>query len=353
MEHRVNIIVAAYNAEHTINRSLKSIQKQTYKNWKCIIVNDGSTDKSLEICEKFVQKDSRFIVISQENQGAAKAKLRGIKESKDCEYICFCDADDELDKKYLDKLMLEAVKNNADLVVSNVKKMLGAIKFNTFIPECCKRYGVYEHEQIMKNLYISYFGITNLPGYLNGKLYKTELLKLIQDKEVVVGFMADDLCINIQIIPSVKKMVIVPEQYYYYRMGGGTSKFMPTFMQDYYAYHQLQCEMIEKYDLEYKFTQYSDIEIINVAWSWFNMCAGIGKYTDQKLKVEMKRIRELPLINLALINIIDKEYEKKQFLNNFFNKDYDTMIRKLREEMYRRESGIKVKLKKKIMKIIK
>lgn len=352
MEHIVNIIVAVYNAEHTIEKTLKTIQKQLYKNWRCIIVNDGSTDRSLKICQEFSKKDHRFIIISQENQGAAQAKLTGIKESKNCEYICFCDADDELDKRYLKKLISEAIENDADLVVSNVKKMIGPIKFNTFIPECCKEYGIYEHQKIMEKLYISYFGITNLPGYLSGKLYKAELLKSIQDKKVYVKFMADDLCMNIQIVPKVRKMVIIPEQYYYYRMGGGTSKFMPTFMQDYYSYHQLQYEMIQKYNLNQEFKKYSEIEIINVVWSWFNMCVGIGQYNDNQLQEEIKNVRELPLINTALINIKEIAYDKKQFLNNLYNRKFDDIIRELKEEKCHRESGIKEKVKKIIMKIV-
>lgn len=92
--HRVSIIVPAYNAEKWLNRLVRSIQSQTYKNWECILVNDGSTDMTGEICESIVASDSRVRVIHQANSGPNAARNRGIEAARG-EFLIFPDADDE------------------------------------------------------------------------------------------------------------------------------------------------------------------------------------------------------------------------------------------------------------------
>ncbi|ETD72638.1 glycosyl transferase [Pelistega indica] len=90
----VSIIVPAYNAEKTLEKTLLSIQRQQHKNVEVLIVNDCSTDKTIEVAERFCLADSRFFLFNQEkNAGVAAARNRGIKEASG-EYVCFLDADD-------------------------------------------------------------------------------------------------------------------------------------------------------------------------------------------------------------------------------------------------------------------
>jgi len=94
MTIETTIITPIYNAEEFLEETLKSILKQTYTNWESILINDNSTDKSLEIANKFVQLDPRFKVINKtESGGAAKARNAGIKEAKG-RFIAFLDSDD-------------------------------------------------------------------------------------------------------------------------------------------------------------------------------------------------------------------------------------------------------------------
>ena len=89
----VSIIIPVYNAEAFIARCLKSVSDQSYKDWECIIVNDGSTDGSLCLCEQWAQKDTRFNVISQTNGGVSSARNIGMTQAKG-DYVCFIDVDD-------------------------------------------------------------------------------------------------------------------------------------------------------------------------------------------------------------------------------------------------------------------
>jgi len=90
----VSVIMASYNAANTINASLESIIAQTYTNWELIIVNDGSTDKTIEIVQQYVMNDSRIVLINfSTNKGVATARNVALKSAKGA-FIAFCDADD-------------------------------------------------------------------------------------------------------------------------------------------------------------------------------------------------------------------------------------------------------------------
>ena len=100
MKPRFSIIVPLYNKAPYVRKALESIVAQTYRDWECIIVNDGSTDDSLEVVNKYIQSvnsEERIVnsirIISQTNSGVAAARNRGVKDSKG-EYVCFLDADE-------------------------------------------------------------------------------------------------------------------------------------------------------------------------------------------------------------------------------------------------------------------
>ena len=89
----ISVLLPVYNAEGFIAKSIESILDQSYKNFELIIINDGSTDKSLKICEEFKQKDDRIILLSKQNEGLTKALNFGIQHSSGY-YIARQDADD-------------------------------------------------------------------------------------------------------------------------------------------------------------------------------------------------------------------------------------------------------------------
>ena len=110
----ISVIVPVYNVEEYLEECLESIQYQTYTDIEVILVNDGSTDSSKEICERFCQADSRFRLINQENKGQSAARNRGVKESIG-EYLMFVDSDDVINKNVLE-VLLPYMKTNVDIV---------------------------------------------------------------------------------------------------------------------------------------------------------------------------------------------------------------------------------------------
>ncbi len=119
MNGKVSVIIPIYNASSTLSRTLDSIIFQSYSNLEIILINDGSTDDSLEICKEYKKRDSRIIIIDQENSGVGAARNSGIDISKG-NYICFIDADDTIDENYIYELYNLIDNHKSDFSVSNI-----------------------------------------------------------------------------------------------------------------------------------------------------------------------------------------------------------------------------------------
>lgn len=113
----VSIIVPVYNAQKGLSRCLESICSQTYQELEIIVLNDGSTDDSLAICEQFRAKDPRLVVVDKENEGVSRTRNAGLALAQG-DYIQFADSDDVLDPDYTQKLVQAALQHSADLVIA-------------------------------------------------------------------------------------------------------------------------------------------------------------------------------------------------------------------------------------------
>ncbi len=112
----ISVIVPVYNAEKYLEKSINSVLNQTYSHWELILIDDGSLDKSKEICDKFSNRNSRIKVFHQANAGVSAARNRGI-EAASGEYITFLDADDILPSYSLETLVCSLIKNKADVAM--------------------------------------------------------------------------------------------------------------------------------------------------------------------------------------------------------------------------------------------
>lgn len=111
----VSIIVPVYNVEKYIQRCIDSLSNQTYKNLEIILVNDGSTDDSIEICESAALKDQRIKVIHQQNSGSSVARNTGLDHATG-KFIAFVDSDDHIQKETIAEMLQLLLENNLDVV---------------------------------------------------------------------------------------------------------------------------------------------------------------------------------------------------------------------------------------------
>ncbi len=130
----ISIIIPCYNQAQYLPETLQSVLNQTYKNWECVIVNDGSPDNTEEIATKWQNKDSRFIYLKKENGGLADARNYGIKASKG-KYILPLDSDDLIATTYIEKAIKILDENDNIGVVYSKANFFGNRKGKWKIPK--------------------------------------------------------------------------------------------------------------------------------------------------------------------------------------------------------------------------
>lgn len=114
MDKKISVIVPVYNTEDYVERCIRSIMNQTYTNLEIIIVNDGSIDTSLSICEKLQKEDNRIIIVNQDNKGVSKARNVGLDKATG-EFVGFVDSDDFLEPDMYEIMINHLIVENADL----------------------------------------------------------------------------------------------------------------------------------------------------------------------------------------------------------------------------------------------
>lgn len=116
---QISIIVPVYKVERYLHKCLDSILAQTFTDWECILIDDGSPDNSGAICDEYAQQDSRFRVIHQENAGVSAARNAGLDVAQG-EWITFVDSDDWVERDFLECLYNEVERTGADVAVCGI-----------------------------------------------------------------------------------------------------------------------------------------------------------------------------------------------------------------------------------------
>ena len=172
----VSVIMPCYNSEKYIRESIESVQRQTYKNWELIVIDDGSKDSSATIVRAFVEKDSRIKLLKQKNAGSASARNNGIREAEG-QYIALLDSDDIWFEDFL-KEQIEFMNEKGALCVSCSYKRIDEYSKEILHPICAKEKITYRDMMIMN--YIGCLsGLYDTSQY--GKIYLHEELKSIRD----------------------------------------------------------------------------------------------------------------------------------------------------------------------------
>lgn len=213
----VSVIVPIYNAELYLERCLNSIIMQTWENIEIILVDDGSTDKSGEICENYSKRDTRISVIHKKNEGPATARNIGIYRAKG-EYIVFVDSDDCIVQDYIQTLLTTLKEYKADMVVCGYYHMKSnkdpSLKKRRIKK---KKYTVVSAEEMLKGWHGKYKHLETMPW---NKLYKRELF-LEHHISFPDGKFAEDVQTIHLVVAAADKIVITGQRlYYYYQVAG-------------------------------------------------------------------------------------------------------------------------------------
>lgn len=214
---KISVIVPVYNVEQYLRRCVDSILAQTFKDFELILVDDGSTDNSGNICDEYVKYDKRITVVHQSNSGQAAARNNAISISRS-EWICFVDADDLIHPQTLEILYNAVINCNAN--ISLCAECEGTCVPCDFCNEVSAESVSYENfivdEKYLENLYMN--GGRSY-GVVWGKLIRKSIIQQIPFEN---GRIFEDIAICCQWLHIAQKVVKVdiPLYFYYYNKNG-------------------------------------------------------------------------------------------------------------------------------------
>lgn len=202
----LSIIVPIYNAESNLKRCLDSIKKIDYDNFEILLIDDGSTDNSISICEEFVNQDSRFSLHKKQNGGVSSARNYGLKKAQG-KYIFFIDSDDYINNYKFKNVIYFLHK---DIEVLNFLYLRDENEINVNKPEI----KIINRNELLNSLKRADF--SNDFGYVWNKIYKKEI---IESKNILFEeniFEREDFLFNIDYFENVNEMVVYDDYIYHY-----------------------------------------------------------------------------------------------------------------------------------------
>lgn len=213
----VSIIIPVYNAKKYLANTLDSVIKQTYKNLEIILVNDGSTDNSKDICESYAKIDKRIKVINKENGGVSSARNYGLALAKG-EYISFVDSDDFLVTDMIETLVNDIQNTNAEIAVCGY--------WHVTEEEYKKNRKTATNEEFMNlevlvNPIKYYYSKKYMPNIWN-KIFKKDLIKDIQFDDTI-HYGEDFLFCALAFIKAKKATYRDSKKYFYIKREDGLS----------------------------------------------------------------------------------------------------------------------------------
>lgn len=203
----ISVIVPIYNVEDYLIFCINSILQQTHKNFELLLIDDGSTDNSGNICDDFADHDTRCKTIHQKNQGEAGARNTGLDIAKG-EYIAFIDADDYVHPQYLEILYKTICENRCEISVVDYEKVQN-MYYDTF-GYIGKDYKT--RSLLQKDLMAGLFSKTSFMTVW-GKLYKREILQCFRFKSF---YIAEDVELNSRVYQTAQKAVVADVKLYYW-----------------------------------------------------------------------------------------------------------------------------------------
>lgn len=300
---KLSIIIPVYNVEKFLHKCITSIINQKFKSFELILINDGSTDKSGEICEYYAKKDSRIKVIHKQNSGVSDARNAGIDIAKGT-YISFVDSDDYVNEYMFEKLYDSTSHEQFDLIVSGI---IFERKNNTEWQNKIMEYEAFDFRGfnfIIKELFLSYLLYNPV-----AKLYKKDIIERNNIRFRSDMSFGEDPVFNCEYIKYISSLKTIDKCYYNYVKHGEIS------LSNRYDSNKFNCNRIMYIELKELMNYYylEDSEVFDkLEWRYkkelFDMIFTLFKANENVTFKDKYRF----------INIIFKD-SKYEFLNDYLS----------------------------------
>ena len=236
----ISVIVPVYNVAQYLEKSIASIQQQTYQNLEIILVDDGATDESGRLCEQIAEQDERVLVYHKENEGLSQARNDGLKQAHG-DYVIFIDSDDYIHSEMIASLYQQLVKEDADVSSCGVMNVYA----NSESPQTENQddYFICDTETFLREYLIG----EKIPGTICNKLIKKEIAAQLTFPK---GLIYEDAYYHFDLIKVAKKYVVNTNPYYYYFHRGDSITTKPYAEKDLAyidIYQKFYTEVVKEY----------------------------------------------------------------------------------------------------------
>ena len=292
----ISVIVPVYNVAQYLEKSIASIQQQTYQNLEIILVDDGATDESGRLCEKIAEQDERVLVYHKENEGLSQARNDGLKQAHG-DYVIFIDSDDYIHPEMIASLYQQLVKEDADVSSCGVMNVYA----NSESPQTENQddYFICDTETFLREYLIG----EKIPGTICNKLIKKEIAAQLTFPK---GLIYEDAYYHFDLIKVAKKYVVNTKPYYYYFHRGDSITTKPYAEKD-LAYIDIYQKFYNEVVKEYP--KLKDVAFFRLAYAYFFIL-------DKMLLDEnFKEFKDFPRIYRYL-----KQHAFAIFKNDIFRK---------------------------------
>lgn len=317
---KLSIIVPIYNVEEYLDECIKLLRKQTLEDIEIILVNDGSSDNSLSICNMHASKDNRIKVIDKNNEGVSIARNKGI-EVATSEYIAFMDPDDKVALDMYEKLYTSLVKNKCDIILCNYKKI---DKYGEEVIYLPFEEGIYKKESIeyiLMNM-IGNISLEQQPimGSVWRGIYKKSLINKYNIRFPENIRPMQDLIFITNYLSKCNTMYIDKNPYYYYCVRANSG--VTGYKKDVWNNNKKVCKLLEEILKENELLDKSKIMLDN---RWVNtVLSAIGNeaHKDNKNKL-IEKIKVIKMIiedECIASHILSINYEELKLRKKFLIK---------------------------------
>ncbi len=297
----VSIIVPVYNSEKYLKESIDSILKQSFSNFELLLINDGSTDNSAEICDFYTAKDSRIKIFHKSNGGVSSARNLGLKNAFG-KYICFVDSDDTINTNFLLDLITDLENVSAQLVIQNLKKFDTEGKIGDLYK--------YQNQLLDVKGFLNNFNIT-VYGFVAGKLYLNEIVKERQitfDEEISFG---EDCKFMLEYLYHCQGVYMSTKSNYNYRIvNSGLTNKQLNYENEYKCFIKIK-DSIERLSQKNKIAPNN--QIIFYSKRLLNSI-----FVDKNLKTSISRVEKLQYLFKHHTKEILEIYKKSRFRGFLF-----------------------------------
>ena len=269
MVPQVSVIVPIFNVEAYLGRSIESLQKQTMPDIQIILVNDGSTDGSLSICQEYAKNDSRIQVIDKPNGGVSSARNAGL-EAATGEYIGFVDPDDWVEPTMYEKMYDTVTGTQADLCMCNYLMEYAGRSVSVTLPiECSVLHGQDIIESVVANMLAGATlnsGAQTIMGSVWRLLIKREFIEKHGLRFVPGVPLMEDLIFCVETLLKCNTVSIDSGQYYHYiiRSNSAVRKYRPDMFDQLHKVYDMLHSILEKEGVYNTLKERMDIRYVNM-----------------------------------------------------------------------------------------